>query len=110
MSGAEIEENKMEGTGLFAGSGKKSGKILRIKKARKWRDFSDDTLRKGIDTARYGYEQYQAARNPLKSEGKKAIKGLSKLFGGEMEGAEDEDEMVGDGFFKDIKKGYNRKI
>ena len=28
------------------------------------------------------------------------------MFGGEMEG----DEMEGDGFFKDIKKGYNRKI
>jgi len=26
------------------------------------------------------------------------------MFGGEME------EMEGDGFFKDIKKGYNRKV
>ena len=84
MSGADIEQNKMEGTGLFAGSGKKSGKISRIKKARKWRDFSDETLRKGVDTGRYGYEQFKEA-----TEG---------------------DEMEGDGFFKDIKKGYNRKI
>jgi len=36
------------------------------------------------------------------------IKGISKLFGGELEG--DEDEMEGEGFFDDIKKGYNRKI
>jgi hypothetical protein len=96
----------MEGTGLFAGSGNKSGKISKIKKARKWRNFSDDTLRKGIDTARYGYEQYKEATNPLASEGKKAIKGLSKMFGCELDG----DEMEGEGFFKDIKKGYNRKV
>jgi len=106
MSGAEIEQNEKEGTGLFGGSGNKSGEISRIKKARKWRDFSDETLRKGINTGRYGYEQYQAAKNPLASEGEKAIKGLSKMFGGEM----DDGEMEGDGFFKDIKKGYNRKL
>jgi hypothetical protein len=58
----------------------------------------------GIDTGRYGYEQFQEATNPLKSEGKKAIKGLSKMFGGEME------EIEGDGFFKDIKKNINIKI
>jgi len=108
MSGGEIEQNKMEGTGLFAGSGNKSGKISRIKKARKWRDFSDETLRKGIDTGRYGYEQFKEATNPLKSEGKKVIKGLSKMFGGELEG--DEDEFEGEGFFDDIKKGYNKKV
>jgi len=101
MSGGEIDQNKMEGTGLFAGSGNKSGKIWRIKKARKWRDFSDETLRKGIDTGRYGYEQYKEATNPLASEGKKAIKGLSKMFGGEMEG---------EGFYDDVKIGYNRKV
>jgi len=108
MSGGEIEQNKMEGTGLFAGSGNKSVKISRHKKALKWRGFADDTLRKGIDTARYGFEQYKEATNPLASEGKKAIKGLSKLFGGELDG--DEDEMEGEGFFDDIKKGYNRKV
>jgi len=101
ISGAEIEQNKMEGTGLFAGSGNKSGKISRIKKAHKWRDFSNDTARMGIDTGRYGYEQFQEAKNPLRSEGKKAIKGFSKMFGGEMEG---------DGFFKDVKKKYNRNV
>jgi len=55
----------------------------------------------GIDTARYGYEQYKEATNPLQTEGKKALQGLSKMFGGEMEG---------DGFFKDLKKGYNKKV
>jgi hypothetical protein len=110
MSGGEIEQNKMEGTGLFAGAGKKSGKISRIKKARKWRDFSDETLRKGIDTGRYGYEQFKEATDPVGSElkktGKKAIQGLSKMFGGELDG----DEMEGEGFFDDIKKGYNKKV
>jgi len=80
MSGAEINENKMEGTGLF-GAGNKSGKISRHKKAGKWRDFSNDTARMGIDTARYGYEQYKEATNPLQTEGKKALKGLSKCSG-----------------------------
>ena len=28
------------------------------------------------------------------------------MFGGEMEG----ENMEGDGFFKDLKKGYNRKV
>jgi len=108
MSEGDIEQNKMEGTGLFAGSGNKSGKISRRKKAEKWTGYVDDTLRKGIDTAKYGFEQYKEATNPLASEGKKAIKGLSKLFGGELDG--DEDEMEGEGFFNDIKKGYNKKV
>ena len=106
MSGGEIEQNKMEGTGLFAGSGNKSGKISRRKKAGKWKDFVVESGRDGIDLARYGFEQYKEATNPLASEGKKAIKGLSKMFGGEL----DDDEMEGEGFFDDIKKGYNRKI
>ena len=59
------------------GSGNKSEKNSRHKKATKWRDFSNDTARMGIDTARYGYEQYKDAMNPIKSEGKKALKGLS---------------------------------
>jgi len=105
MSVGEIEQNRMEGTGLFAGSGRKSGKISRIKKASKWRDFSDKTLRKGIDTGRYGYEQFKEATDPvgseLKKSGKNAIQGFSKMFRGEMEG---------EGFFDDVKKGYNRKV
>jgi len=110
MGNDELEENEIQGTGLFAGAGKKSVKISRIKKARKWRDFSDETLRKGVDTGRYGYEQFKEATDPVGSElkktGKKAIQGFSKMFGGEMEG----EDMEGDGFFKDLKKGYNRKV
>ena len=105
MGSNEIEMNKMEGTGLFAGAGNKSGKISRSKKAKKWRDFSDDTLRKGIDTAKYGYEQYQDAMNPLKSK-------FKKLFGGELE-SESEEEMEVEGgkiSFKGIKKAYNKNV
>ena len=60
-------------------------------------------MKDGIDLGRYGFEQYKEATNPLASEGKKVIKGLSKLFGGELEG--DEDEFEGEGLFDDIKKG-----
>ena len=70
----------------FRGAGNKSGKISRINKAEKWRDFSDDTLRKGIDTGRYGYEQYRKAVFPVQTElkeaAKKGIKGFTKMFGG----------------------------
>jgi hypothetical protein len=59
MGSNDIEMNKMEGTGLFAGTGSfagagnQSGKISRIKKAKKWRDFSVDTAKQGIDVAKY---------------------------------------------------------
>jgi len=88
MGSNEIEMNKMEGTGLFDGMGNKSGKISRIKKANKWRNFSDDTARMGIDTAKYGYEQYQEAVNPLKSK-------MKKMFGGELETENEDDEVEG---------------
>ena len=39
------------------GGGNESGKISRIKKSKKWTGFADDTLRKGIDTAAYGYTE-----------------------------------------------------
>ena len=105
MGSNEIEMNKISGTGLFAGAGNKSGKISRSKKAKKWRDFSDDTLRKGIDTAKYGYEQYQDAMNPLKSK-------FKKLFGGELESeSESEDEVQGGKIsFKGIKKAYKKNV
>jgi hypothetical protein len=68
MGSNEIEMNKMEGTGLLAGSGNQSGKISRVKKATKWRDFSVDTAKQGIDVAKYGYEKYQEATNPVQSK------------------------------------------
>jgi hypothetical protein len=55
-----------------------SGGVNRLKKANRWRDFSNETARMGIDTAKYGYEQYQEAMNPVN----KAISSTKKLFGG----------------------------
>ena len=59
----------------LTGSGNKSGKISRIKKAEKWRDFSDTSLRKGIDTAAYGYKEYKKATNPITAK-------ITSMFGG----------------------------
>jgi hypothetical protein len=96
MGSNEIEMNKMEGTGLFAGSGNQSGKISRVKKAGKWRDFSVDTAKQGIDVAKYGYEKYQEATNPVQSK-------LKKMFGfGDMEGG-----MLS---MADMKKSYNKNV
>jgi hypothetical protein len=66
MGSNEIEMNKMEGTGLFAGSGNKSGNINRLKKAEKWRDFSVYTLNDGLDLGKRGLDLYQQATNPIK--------------------------------------------
>jgi hypothetical protein len=79
MGSNEIEMNKIQGTGLFAGAGNQSGKISCVKKAGKWHDFSVDTAKQGIDVAKYGYQKYQEARNPVRS-------GLKKIFGfGDLE-------------------------
>jgi hypothetical protein len=55
-----------------------SGGVNRLKKAKRWRDFSNETARMGIDTAKYGYSQYKDAMNPVNS----AISSTKKLFGG----------------------------
>jgi hypothetical protein len=59
----------------FKGAGNASGKISRIKKAKKWTGFADDTLRKGIDTAAYGYKEYKKATNPITAK-------ITSMFGG----------------------------
>jgi hypothetical protein len=59
----------------FKGGGNESGKISRIKKAKKWTGFADDTLRKGIDTAAYGYKEYKKATNPITAK-------ITSMFGG----------------------------
>jgi SepF-like predicted cell division protein (DUF552 family) len=103
MGSNEIEMNKMEGTGLFAGAGNQSGKISRIKKANKWRDFSVDTAKQGIDVAKYGYDKYKEATNPVQSK-------LKKMFGfGDME---DMENVVEGGMISmsDIKKSYNKNV
>ena len=103
MDSNEIQLNKMEGTGLFSGSGNQSGKISRVKKAGKWRDFSNDTARMGIDTAAYGYTEYQKAKNPIGSKIK------SWFGGGDME---DMENVVEGGkiSMSDIKKSYNKNV
>jgi hypothetical protein len=96
----EIEMNKMEGTGLFAGAGNQSGKISRIKKAKKWTGYANDTARMGIDTAKYGYDKYKEATNPVQSK-------LKKMFGfGEM----NQDVEGGMLSMADIKKSYNKNV
>jgi hypothetical protein len=98
MGSNEIELNKMEGTGLFAGSGNQSGKISRVKKAKKWTGYADDTARMGIDTAKYGYEKYQEAKNPVQSK-------LKKMFGfGDMEMEGGKISMSA------IKQSYNKNV
>jgi hypothetical protein len=98
MGSNEIEMNKMEGTGLFAGSGNKSGKISRVKKAGKWTGYVDDTARMGIDTGAYGYKKYQEAKNPVQS-------GLKKMFGfGDMEMEGGKISMSA------IKQSYNKNV
>jgi len=100
MGSNEIQMNKMEGTGLFAGSGNESGKISRVKKAKKWTGYVDDTARMGIDTGAYGYDKYKEATNPVQSK-------LKKMFGfGDME----EDVEGGKISMSDIKKSYNKNV
>jgi hypothetical protein len=66
----------------LTGSGNKSGKISKLKKAKRWTGYAKDTAYDGIDLAKYGYEQYKEAVNPVQTEAKKAVKGIAKLFGG----------------------------
>ena len=103
MGSNEIQMNKMEGTGLFAGSGNESGKISRVKKAGKWRNFSNDTAGMGIDTAVYGYKEYQKAKNPIGSK-------IKSWFGGGD--TEDMENVVEGGkiSMSDIKKSYNKNV
>lgn len=92
ISPSEINMNKMEETtGLFAGA----GKVNRLKKANRWRDFSKDTVNIGMDLGQRGLDMY----NKQKERPLKAIKGL---FGrGEMEGGN---------IFKKVKKAYNKNV
>ena len=58
--------------GEVEGGGNKSGKISRIKKATKWRDFAKDTANDGLDL-------YAKATDPFKK--------VKSLFGGEVKKA-----------------------
>ena len=92
--------NKMEGTVLFVCAGNQSGKISRIKKATKWRDFSVDTAKQGIDVAKYGYQKYQEATNPIGSK-------VKQMFGfGDLEQTVEGGKIS----MADIKKSYNKNV
>jgi len=56
------------------------GGVNRLKKAKRWRDFSEDTAYKGIDLAAYGYRKGKDAANPVAS----TVRGW---FGGAQGGA-----------------------
>ncbi len=62
------------------------GGVNRLKKAKRWRDFSEETAYKGIDLADYGYRKAKDAANPVQAEAKKAAKGIAKMFGGAKRG------------------------
>ena len=97
LSKAEIDENKMEGTGLF-GAGNKSGKILRTKKAGKWLDFTKGAINGGMDLGERGLAIYNKQKDRQSPMGK-----MKSLFGGEM-------EMDGGNVFTNAKKAYNKNI
>ena len=80
LSKAEIDENKMEGTGLF-GAGNKSGKISRFKKANKWTGFTEGVVNKGMDWGERGLEFFNKQKERQSPLGQ-----LKSAFGGEMEG------------------------
>ena len=86
----------MEGTGLF-GSGNKSGKISRFKKANKWTTFSEGLVNKGMDLGERGLSIFNKQKERQIPMGQ-----VKAAFGGEMEG--------GKLSFSGIKKTYNTKI
>ena len=95
LSKAEIDENKIEGTGLF-GSGNRSGKISRTKKAGKWLDFTKGAINDGMDLGERGLAIYNKQKDRQSPMGQ-----MKQLFGGEMDGGN---------IFTNAKKTYNTKI
>lgn len=77
----EIDMNKMEGSGLFAGAGNKSGKISRFKKANRWRDFSKDTVNIGMDLGDRALEMYNKQKERPQEKAKESAAQLAGLFG-----------------------------
>ena len=80
LSKAEIDENKISGTGLF-GAGNKSGKISRFKKANKWTTFSEGLVNKGMDLGEKGLSIFNKQKERQSPMGQ-----VKAAFGGEMEG------------------------
>ena len=96
LSKAEIDENKISGTGLF-GSGNKSGKISRFKKANKWAGFSENLVNTGMHLGERGLSIFNKQKDRQSPMGQ-----VKRAFGGEMEG--------GKLSLSGIKKTYNTKI
>ena len=63
----------LEKEGIISKAEEMTGGVNRLNKAQRWRDFSDDTARMGIDTAAYGYDKYQQAVNPIATQGRKLV-------------------------------------
>ena len=97
LSKAEIDENKLDWTGLFVGSGNKSGKISRFKKANKWTGFSENLVNTGMDLGERGLEIYNKQKDR-----QSPMRQVKRAFGGEMEG--------GKLSLSGLKKSYNTKI
>jgi hypothetical protein len=97
LSKAEIDENKISGTGLF-GSGNKSGKISRFKKANKWTGFAEGVVNKGMDLGERGLSIMNKQKDRQSPMGQ-----FKAAFGGEM-------EMDGGNIFTNAKKSYNKNI
>ena len=91
----------LEKEGIISKVDEMSGGINRLKKANRWRDFSNDTVRMGIDTASYGYDKYQQAVNPVKTQGKKLV---TKIFGGDKPKKKESQWVM---FVKDFAQKHN---
>jgi hypothetical protein len=74
------------------------GGVNRLKKANRWRDFSNDTLRMGIDTADYGYRKAKTAMNPVSRT-------VSGWFGGAQGGKRGPSMWIG--FVKEFAQEKN---
>jgi hypothetical protein len=95
LSKAEIDENKMEGTGLF-GAGNRSGKISRFKKAKKWTGFAENLVNTGMDLGERGLSIFNKQKERQSPMGQ-----VKSAFGGEMDGGN---------VFTNAKKSYNKNI
>jgi len=95
LSRAEIDENKISGTGLF-GSGNKSGKISRFKKANKWTGFAEGVVNKGMDLGERGLSIFNKQKERQSPMGQ-----VKSAFGGDMDGGN---------VFTNAKKSYNNNI
>ena len=72
------------------------GGVNRLKKAKRWRDFSEETAYKGIDLADYGYRKAKTAANPV-----------SRTVSGWFGGAQKRGPSPWISFVKDFSQKHN---